>query len=277
MDRTSDHARFVAAVEAHPAVPEFRTHPLWGKCWTAEVIRQDPPLRVEFAHVTVLGTFAEAWAASQHKTTWGAFLGVAPLRPDDPLHPTRIMYLYKPSSPSRQGYERRQGLKRVLGRKARKLVTAAMRRTKTEFLQRLRPEDAQQIRLRLGLGAGDFWRACRQGGMWQGVLPLGCQEASNEEPRSTARMTKAQRLTCAHLARYLGPRHCCACQRPFTRDQMARALASVFHSGGTSWPLSVFCALRFFCRSYDLGHDRQCHPELEPGALSPLWHGPAVS
>lgn len=186
MDFTTDHARFVAAVEAHPAVQEFRTHPLWGNCWSAEVIHRDPPVRVEFEHVTVLGTLPEARAASQHKTTWGAFLGIAPLRPDDPLHPTRIMYLYKPSSPNRQGYERRQGLKRALGRKARKLVRTAMRLTKTEFLQRLRPEDAQQIHTRLGIGAGDFWRACRQGGMWQGVLPLGFQESGNEVARKRA-------------------------------------------------------------------------------------------
>src|SRR5262245_1705296 len=79
MDLTDDHARFVAAVEAHPAVHEFRTHPVWGKCWSAAAIHRDPPVRVEFEHVTVLGTLQEARAASQHKTTWGSFLRVAPL------------------------------------------------------------------------------------------------------------------------------------------------------------------------------------------------------
>lgn len=90
-------------------------------------------------------------------------------------------------------------------------------------------------------------------------------------------MTSAQRMTCYHLARYLGPQQCCSCRRPFTRDQMARALASVFHSGGVSWPLSVFWSLRFFCRSYDLEKDGRCHPEMEPGELSPLWQRTASS
>lgn len=270
MDLTTDHARFVAAVEAQPAMREFLTHLVWGQCWCAAAIHRDPPRRVEFEHVTVLGTLQEGRAASQQKTTWGSFLGVAPLRPDDPLHPTRIMYLYKASSANRESYERRQGLKRALGREARRLVRAAVRLTKIEFLRRVRPEDARQIRLRLGIGAGDFWRACRQGGMWQGVLPLALRETGSGT-FGTLRMTKAQRMTCRRLTRYLGPRQRCSCQRPFTRDQMARALASVLQSGGGSWPLPVFHSLRFFCRSYELGKDRQCHPELEPGELSPLW------
>jgi hypothetical protein len=131
------------------------------RLWTLEGIRCHPPCRVEWEHVTVIGGVGESLAAARHKN-WGRFLGVQPLRPDDPVHWCRILYLYKTTSPYNRRVEQRKALKRILGRKHRKLVTFASRSTKREFLARyLTDAAACVIRRRLQLDPGAFWRAAR--------------------------------------------------------------------------------------------------------------------
>ena len=163
---------FISAAEANEDVQLFRTHPQWGPLWTQDKIQADPPVRIEFEHVVVLATVREAQAVRRHKTTWGKLLKIAPLRPDDPLNPLRIVFLYKESSSNRQCYERRQQLKQALGRAGKGLVARAIKLTKEQFLKSVRPEEERVVRTRLGLSPGDFWQACRRGGRWQGVLPL---------------------------------------------------------------------------------------------------------
>lgn len=131
------------------------------RLWTVAGVRRNPTCRVEWEHVTVIGGVGEALAAARHKN-WGEFLGVQPLKPDDPVHWCRILYLYKETSPYNRCMEQRKTLKRILGRKHRTLVTLAARSTKRDFLGRYLTEaGAYVIRRRLRLDPGQFWRAAR--------------------------------------------------------------------------------------------------------------------
>lgn len=85
------------------------------RLWTVEGVGRNPTCRVEWEHVTVIAGIGEALAAAKHKN-WGRFLGVSPLRPDDPVHWSRILYVYKPTSPYNRRVEQRHALKRLLDR-----------------------------------------------------------------------------------------------------------------------------------------------------------------
>jgi hypothetical protein len=61
----------------------------WASCWSEESIANRPTVRVEFEHATFFGSLCEAFSVRKGKSSWGAFLGVEPLREDDVLHPTR--------------------------------------------------------------------------------------------------------------------------------------------------------------------------------------------
>src|SRR5262245_19038388 len=65
----------------------------------------------------------------------GRFLGIEPLRPDAPVHPTRILFVYKATSPYNRRVEQARALKRLPGRQYRSLVTKASRSTKKDFLK----------------------------------------------------------------------------------------------------------------------------------------------
>ncbi|MHB1422853.1 MAG: hypothetical protein ACYC3I_06605 [Gemmataceae bacterium] len=131
------------------------------RLWTVAGVRSNPTCRVEWEHVVVIGGVGEALAAARHKN-WGEFLGVLPLRPDDPVHWCRILYIYKSTSPYNRRVEQRKALKRILGRRHRKLVTLAARSTRRDFLDRhLTEAGAYVIRRRLHLDPREFWRAAR--------------------------------------------------------------------------------------------------------------------
>lgn len=95
------------------------------RIWTVEGVRRNPTCRVEWQDVIIIGGIGESLAATRHKN-WGNFIGVLPLQPDDPIHWCRLLYLYKASNPYNRRVEQRKALKRILGRKHRKLVTQAM-------------------------------------------------------------------------------------------------------------------------------------------------------
>ena len=89
----------------------------------------------------------------------GRFLGIEPLRPDDPVHPTRILFVYKATSPYNRRVEQRRALKRLLGRQYRSLATKASRSTKKDFLKYdLTESGAEAIRRRLKMDPGRFCR-----------------------------------------------------------------------------------------------------------------------
>lgn len=131
------------------------------RLWTIDNVRRNPTCRVEWQDAIVIGGIGESLAAARHKN-WRDFIGVLPLQPDDPVGWSRILYLYKASSPYNRRVEQRKALKRILGRKYRKLVTQAMGSTKQEFLTHwLTEEGAYVIKRRLNLEPGKFWRAAK--------------------------------------------------------------------------------------------------------------------
>ena len=155
-----DGHTLASAALANIDIQSFLADPKLGRIWTEEAIRRTPTCRNEWEHVTVIATTGEARSAAKHKN-WGRFLGVFPLAPDDPVHPFRILYIYKATSPYNRRVEQRKVLKRILGRKHRPLVTKASRSTKRDFLRTLTTADARVIELRLGLDPGHFWRAAK--------------------------------------------------------------------------------------------------------------------
>lgn len=122
---------------------------------------RNPPLRVEFEHATVFGSFAEALSLRKGKTSWGAFVRIEPIRVDDVLHPTRVLYMLKETSRMRQRWEFRDTLKRILGR-SRYLVGRAVRQTKREFIGGLTVAEKSQI-TSIHLTPETFWQASRFG------------------------------------------------------------------------------------------------------------------
>ncbi len=137
---TKHFARFqelVDAANANESVKEFRAaREWWSDCWNEESIARRPPLRVEFEHAVAFATLSEGISLRRSKSGWGAFLAIAPLRPDNRLHPTRTVYQLKASSKMRQRWETRDTYKRILG-KHRGLVNDAVSQSKKEFLQGL--------------------------------------------------------------------------------------------------------------------------------------------
>ncbi len=154
--------RFVEAANKNESILEFRADPRWAPIWKEENIVRNPPMRVEFEHAIVFGTLGEALSMRRGKSGWGNLLGIEPLRPDDVLHPTRIVYQLKATSRMRQRWEWRDSFRNVLGRD-RRLVTLAMQLKKTEFLERLTTKDVRIIQKKLDLEPGAFWRAVRRG------------------------------------------------------------------------------------------------------------------
>ncbi len=155
-----DRSDLAAAALANLDIQSFLADPKLGRIWTEESIRRTPTCRSDWEYVTVIATTGEAKSAAKHKN-WGRFLGVFPLTPDDPVHPFRILYVYKATSPYNRRVEQRKALKHILGKKHRPLVTKASRSTKRDFLRTLIAADAQVIKLRLDLDPGRFWRAAK--------------------------------------------------------------------------------------------------------------------
>jgi hypothetical protein len=162
LDRVARIARsLIDAALANRVIQGYLRDLTPPRLWTVEGVRRNPTCRVEWEHVTVIGGIGEALAASLHKR-WGEFLGVLPLRPDDPVHWCRILYVYKGTCPYNRRVEQRKALKRLLGRNWRKLVTLAARSCKRDFLSRhLTEAGAHAIRRRLRLDPARFWRAAR--------------------------------------------------------------------------------------------------------------------
>jgi hypothetical protein len=129
--------------------------------WTVDRVRRNPPVRVEFEHAYAIGGLGESLAACRNKPTFGAFIGVLPVAPDDPVGEFRIMYVYKESSPYNRRVEQRRWMKKKLGRGWRRLVTKASRTTKGLWLKQVTAEDSRVIRAKMGINAGAFWRAAK--------------------------------------------------------------------------------------------------------------------
>lgn len=120
---------WVAAALANRDIRSYLDTPRYAGIWTVEGITRHPTVRVVFEHAEVIGGAGESLSAAKHKN-FGRLLGIEPLRPDDPVHPCRILFVYLASSPYNRRVEQRRALKRLLGRQYRTLVTKAARSTK---------------------------------------------------------------------------------------------------------------------------------------------------
>jgi hypothetical protein len=154
--------KLIGAAHQNHSIRAFRCDERVADLWRDEAIERNPPLRVEFEHAIVFGTFAEALSMRRSKSGWGDLKGLEPLRDDDLLHPTRIVYQLKASSKIRQRWEVRDTFRNILG-KDRCLVGEAMRLPKKRFLENLLIPQRQLIHSKLRLRPDEFWRAVRNG------------------------------------------------------------------------------------------------------------------
>ena len=150
------------AANLNQSILQFRRNKEFADLWSETNIAARPPVRVEFEHAIVFGTFGEAFSMRRSKSGWGKLLRLEPLHENDVLHPMRIVYQLKPSSIMRQRWEWRDTLKELLG-KDRRLVGEAMRLGKKRFLETIDGSDRQVIRHRLYLDPEEFWRVVRKG------------------------------------------------------------------------------------------------------------------
>jgi hypothetical protein len=152
-----------AAANRNKSVQQYRhANEWWSCCWTEEAIRRHPPFRVEFENAIVFASFSEALSFRRNKSGWGKLVCVAPIQPDDFLHPTRITYVLKATSKVRQRWEFRDTFKSILG-KDRGLVNDAVRMTKREFVSTVSEEQSRILRSMLHLSPSEFWIASRYG------------------------------------------------------------------------------------------------------------------
>ena len=101
--------------------------------FSVESLVVNPPAVWEFEFVEVTGSVNDAnWCAGQYR--WNRFLGVRPMEPETGWGQVCIAIVHKPNSRFRVGWENRDRLKAMLGRKYRRLVNDARSMSKTEFL-----------------------------------------------------------------------------------------------------------------------------------------------
>ena len=137
--------------------------------YTEERVRRCPDVRVEYEQAVAIGDIGSCLASTKSKH-WGDGPYILPLDRDDPVDPSRILYLYKNSSIYNKRFEQRRRLKELLGKEHRSLVTKAKRHTKAIFLANLTEGQANAIGRKLGIAPGEFWRAVK-GRAWLDLAP----------------------------------------------------------------------------------------------------------
>ena len=92
---------------------------------------------------------------------WGTGPRILLLRPDDPVDPVRILYVFKEGSRYNLRFLQRQMLKKLLGRRYRPLVQMAKSFTQTVFLEQLTAQQSYVIRQLFHMQPVEFWRASK--------------------------------------------------------------------------------------------------------------------
>ena len=160
-ERTAKYAKhLVDAALANHCIQSFIVDPQLP--YSEEDQRRNPTVRVEYEEAFAIGGIGECLQATRSKH-WGDGPYIHPLRPDDPVDPVRILYVFKPSSVYNRRFEQRKRMKELLGRHHRSLVQKAKyhRHTKKMFLESLTTEQANAIRRVFHVEPGEFWRAAR--------------------------------------------------------------------------------------------------------------------
>ena len=91
----------------------------------------------------------------------GQFLGFRPLRPDDPVDPFYVLYVFESDCPYNRRVRQRKSMKRRLAKAYRRWVNEAYRSTRRDFLAKLPEGAAAAIRKALGLDPIGFWRTAK--------------------------------------------------------------------------------------------------------------------
>lgn len=130
--------------------------------WTIEYQQRDPTVRVEYEQAIAIGDVSTCLSATRSKH-WGAGPQILPVKPDDPVDPIQILYLFRENSLYNRRYEQRKRMKELLDRNYRKLVEQAKykRCRKRDFLADISADEANAIRRILKVEPGDFWRAAK--------------------------------------------------------------------------------------------------------------------
>jgi hypothetical protein len=126
--------------------------------YSVDSVRRSPTVRIEYEQAIAIGDLGSCLAATRSKH-WGDGPYVLPLKPDDPVDPYRVIYIYRENSLYNRRFEQRMRLKELLGRNNRPLVETAKRRTKSLFLGQLTEHEGDSIRRILGIEPGEFWQA----------------------------------------------------------------------------------------------------------------------
>ncbi len=139
-------------IQAYIADPELP--------YTEEKERRCPTVRIDYDEAFAVCGIGEGLQATKSKH-WGAGPRILPLRPDDPVDPVHILYVFKEGSRYNLRFEQRRKLKELLGKKYRPLVEEAKRFTLAVFLENLTAEQAYAIRRILQIDPKTFWQASR--------------------------------------------------------------------------------------------------------------------
>ena len=158
-ERAAGHAKIlVEAALANHCIQSFIADPQLP--YTEQGERRSPTVRIEYEEAFAIGGIGECLQATRNKS-WGDGPNIQPLRPDDPVDPARILYVFKEGSRYNLRFEQRQRLKQLLGRKYRPLVQMAKGLSKSVFFENLTAEQAYAIRRILQIDPTTFWQASR--------------------------------------------------------------------------------------------------------------------
>src|SRR2546426_5799304 len=113
-------------------------------------MRVNPPLRVEYEQAIAIGDLGSCLSSTRNKH-WGDGPFVMPLQRDDPVDSWRVLYIYRETSVYYRRFIQRQRMKRLLSRTHRKLVKAATRATKRQFLDSLTEQQVAIMRRTFGV------------------------------------------------------------------------------------------------------------------------------
>jgi hypothetical protein len=95
-DRAARYARvLIDAALGNMCIQDFIADP--DLPHTTESIRQSPTVRIEYEQAIAIGGIGECLQATRNKH-WGDGPVVLPLKPDDPVDPLFILYIYKEGS-----------------------------------------------------------------------------------------------------------------------------------------------------------------------------------
>ena len=127
---------------------------------TVEHERRNPTVRIDYDEAFAVCGIGEGLQATKNKH-WGQGPRILPLRPEDPVDPVHVLYVFKEGSRYNMRFEQRKRMKELLGKKYRPLVQMAKGFTQTIFLEQLTSQQAYAIRCILQMDPITFWRAAK--------------------------------------------------------------------------------------------------------------------